>query len=140
MITPILRVHDVDLSLAFYTQVLGFEGSGGLPGLDGRTVYAEAAFGDARVMFTRRCGAAPGSASLLVTGIELYLTLPDTADIGALYRFIRAREVYIAAEMHEEFCGDCAFTILDLDGNRLTFAQPIRRAVDAPLPVFEQIA
>ncbi len=29
MITPVLRVHDIDLSLTFYRQILGFSGDGG---------------------------------------------------------------------------------------------------------------
>jgi len=121
MITPILRVHDIDLSLNIYTQVLGFSGEGGLPGIDGRTAYAEAFLGDAHIMFSRRCDRAP-----LTCGVELYLTLPDTVDIEAFYTCLKAREVYIVAEMHQELWGDRAFTIIDLDGNRLTFAHAIR--------------
>ena len=72
MITPVLRVHDIDLSLTFYRQILGFSGEGGLPGSDGKTAYAEAHLGDAHIMFSRRCDAAP-----LTCGVELYLTLPE---------------------------------------------------------------
>src|SRR3954469_2555242 len=118
MITPILRVHDIDLSLTFYTQVLGFSGDGGLPGSDGKIAYAEAYLGDAHIMFSRRCDRAP-----LTCGVELYLTLPDTVEIESFYALLKAREVYFIADMHRELWGDCAFTVIDLDGNRLTFAQ-----------------
>ncbi len=124
MITPILHVRDVDLSLAFYTQILGFEGRGGLPGIDGATVYAEAYLGAARLMFVRRERGLAGCA-------DLYLTLPESADIDRFYADLQAREVAILDALHEEIWGDCAFTITDLDGSRLTFAQPIRRRVYA---------
>ncbi|MEP7290857.1 MAG: VOC family protein [Chloroflexota bacterium] len=124
MITPVLRVHDVDLSMAFYTRVLGFEGQGGLPGLDGRTLCAEAWLGDARILFSRKerhpCGA------------ELYITLPEKLDFERFYASLKARAVCVIDDLHIELWGDHAFTIIDLDGNRLTFAQPLRFPVHIP--------
>ncbi len=124
MITPVLRVHDIDLSVAFYTRVLGFAGFGGLPGADGRTAYAEVYLGDARIMFSRRCASAPHA-----SGVELYVELPESRDIERFYALLQARELYFLDGLHDELWGDRAFTIVDLDGNRLTFAQPIRYAV-----------
>jgi catechol 2,3-dioxygenase-like lactoylglutathione lyase family enzyme len=121
MITPVLRVRDVDLSLRFYTQILGFKGEGGLPGFDGRTVYAEAYLGESKIIFTRIRSALPSHA-------ELYIHLPEGIDIGWFYGYLRAREVPICEDMREELWGDQAFTITDFDGVRLTFAQPVRRA------------
>lgn len=132
MITPILRVHDIDLSVAFYTRVLGFEGFGGLPGADGKTAYAEVYLGDARIMLTRRCDPAP-----LMGGGALYIDLPETLDLERFYDHLRDREVCFVDGLHDELFGDRAFTIIDLDGNRLTFAQPVRYAPALPalLPV-----
>ena len=135
MITPVLRVHDIDLSLTFYRQILGFSAEGGFPGIDGKTVYAEAYLGDAHIMFSRRCERAP-----LSCGVELYLTLPDTVEIDEFYATLKAREVYFIADMHRELWGDCAFTIIDLDGNRLTFAQAQRYPTHIEAVTFEQIA
>ncbi len=132
MITPILRVHDVDLSLAFYTCVLGFRGEGGLPGLDGRTVYAEAYLGEAKIVFSRR--------DRYPAGAELYIALPNETDIDRFYASLRSRSVCIIDDMHEELGGDRAFTILDLDGNRLTFAQALRYPVHSPLAGFAHTA
>jgi catechol 2,3-dioxygenase-like lactoylglutathione lyase family enzyme len=119
MITPVLRVRDVDVSLRFYTQVLGFRGDGGLPGVDGKSVYAEAYLGDARLMLARRGGAT-------VCRAELYINLQ--AGIDELYHHLRAREVPLCDDLHEELWGDRAFTVTDLDGNRLTFAQAMSYA------------
>ena len=124
MITPVLRVHDIDLSLSFYTRVLGFTGEGGLPGLDGRTVFAEAYFGDARILFNRR--------ARTPSGAELYINLPERIDLDRFYASLKARAVCIIDDLHDELWGDRAFTILDLDGNRLTFAQAVRYPVPAP--------
>ncbi|MBI1259023.1 MAG: hypothetical protein GC204_16255 [Chloroflexi bacterium] len=84
-------------------------------------------------MFSRRSDTAP-----LICGVELYLTLPDTIDIEIFYAMLKAREVYFIADMHHELWGDCAFTIIDLDGNRLTFAQAWRYPVaNVALPMME---
>lgn len=138
MITPVLRVLDIDLSLAFYTKTLGFRGEGGLPGLDGKTVYAEAYLGDARIMFARPARSRSGDAR--VGGVELYLLLPESRDLDAFYAQLIAREVCIVEAMHAELWGDRAFTILDLDGNRLTFAQPMRYPVALPASTLEHVA
>lgn len=122
MITPVLRVRDVDLSLRFYTQVLGFRGEGGLPGVDGKSVYAEVYLGDARLMLARRAG-------VTVCRAELYINL--TAGIEDLYQRLRAREVPLRDDLHEEIWGDLAFTVTDLEGNQLTFAQAINYAAQA---------
>lgn len=127
MFAPVLHVRDVDLSLAFYTRVLGFQGEGGLPGIDGKTIYAEAYLGDTKVMFRRRSAVAAQSG-----GIELYLTLPETMDIRQYQHLLRAREVNIVEELHDELWGDQAFTIADLDGYRLIISQPIRYSVSLP--------
>jgi uncharacterized glyoxalase superfamily protein PhnB len=132
MFTPVLRVRDVELSLGFYTHVLGFEGEGGLPGMDGKPVYAEATLGDAKIMLARR---ASGSGIFAANsfGIDLYLTLPDRVDIEQYYAQLKAREITIVEDMHEELWGDHAFTITDPDGYRLIIAQPIRYAARLPL-------
>ena len=106
MITPILHVRDVDLSLAFYTQILGFAGRGGLPGIDGATVYAEAYLGAARLMFVKREPCQRDQAGCA----DLYLTLPESADIDRFYADLQAREVAILDPLHEEIWGDHAFT------------------------------
>ena len=125
MITPILRVQDVDRSLAFYTRALGFEGQGGLPGEDGQTVLAEATLGDARILISRRC-------ERLMSACELYITLPDEVDLERFYQTLKRRAVCIVDELHDELWGDRAFTVVDLDANRLIFAQVKRYAALIP--------
>lgn len=132
MFTPVLRVRDVEQSLAFYTRILGFEGEGGLPGLDGKTVYAEAYMGDAKIMLTRRINDS-SVFSAPTCGVELYLTLPQTLDIHQFYSSLKLREVHIVEDLHEELWGDRAFTITDPDGYRLIIAQPIQYAASVPL-------
>jgi uncharacterized glyoxalase superfamily protein PhnB len=132
MFTPVLRVRDVEVSLAFYTRLLGFQGEGGLPGLDGKTVFAEAYLGDAKIMLTRR-GSESSVFSASSCGVELYLTLPQTFDIQQLYSSLRTREVHIVEDLHQELWGDRAFTITDPDGYRLIIAQPSQYAASVPL-------
>lgn len=129
MITPILRVCDIDLSVAFYTRVLGFHGAGGLPGADGKTAYAEVYLGEARVIFSRRPPLQPPPG-----GVELYVELPAAIEIGQYYALLQARELPFVDGLHDELWGDRAFTVSDLDGHRLTFAQAARYAVALPEP------
>ena len=127
MITPILRVQDVDRSLAFYTRALGFEGHGGLPGADGETALAEAMIGDARIIISRRC-------DRLMSAAELYITLPESIDLEKFYHTLKKRAVCIIDDLHDELWGDRAFTVVDLDANRLIFAQVKRYAALIPEP------
>jgi uncharacterized glyoxalase superfamily protein PhnB len=127
MFAPVLHVRDVDLSLAFYTRVLGFQGEGGLPSVDGNTIYAEAYLGDTKIMFRRR-----SAISAQTYGVDLYLTLPETMDIHQYKHLLRAREVNIIEDLHDELWGDQAFTIADLDGYRLIISQPARYSISIP--------
>lgn len=132
MFTPILHVRDVDMSLAFYTRVLGFQGEGGLPGIDGNTIYAEAHLDDVRIMFLNR-SPAKTAFTANVCGVDLYLTLPGTFDIHQYHAMLKAREVNIVEDLHDELWGDHAFTITDIDGYRLIISQPAQYAVSLPL-------
>jgi uncharacterized glyoxalase superfamily protein PhnB len=133
MITPILRVRDVDLSLRFYTQVLGFEGEGGLPGLDGRAVLAEARLDEARVMLVARDDRRVG-------GAELYIQLPTRIDLERFYERLKARTVCVIDDLHDELWGDRAFTIIDPDAHRLTFAQAVRYPALIPETIYAHSA
>lgn len=135
MITPVLRVRDIDVSLAFYTRILGFQEQARLPGLDGSTAYAEAYLGDGRIMFSRRC-----DPLLFTSGVELYLVLPDERDLEQFYANLKAREVCIVDGLHAELWGDRAFSIIDLDGNRLTFAQAMHYPATINALAYEEIA
>lgn len=132
MLTPILHVRDVDLSLAFYTRVLGFQGEGGLPGIDGKAIYAEVYLGDMKIMLRRRNPANSPFVSN-VCGVDLYLSLPETFDIGHYHSALKAREVNIIDDLHDEIWGDHAFSISDLDSYRLIFSQPAQYTISLPL-------
>lgn len=134
MFTPVLHVRDVDLSLAFYTRVLGFQGEGGLPGVDGKVIYAEAYLGDAKIMFRRRTPANP-VLTANTRGVDIYLTLPKTFDLHQYHAMLKAREVNMIEDLHDELWGDHAFTIADLDGYHLIISQPVQYAVNLPLIV-----
>lgn len=124
MIKPILRVHNVDTSLDFYTRLLGFVGQGGLPGMNGKTIYAEAYLGDAPIVFSQRCYARRSDESV----IELYIEIPEHVNFDHLYARLWQQGVFVVENMHEELWGDRVFTILDPDCNRIMVAQRIRRA------------
>lgn len=119
---PILRVMDIELSLAFYTRVLGFEG-GGLPSDDGCLAYAEASLGESRLAFIRSEGCNRFAAN--PCGIDLYITLPETMRLEGLHRRLAERG-QVVSDLRDGLWGDRAFSLVDLDGNRLVFAQAVR--------------
>jgi lactoylglutathione lyase len=124
MIKPILRVFDVETSLAFYTRLLGFNGEAGLPGEDDKPIYAEAYLGEAQIIFSQRANGRRFGEG----GIELYVEMPEDLDFDHLYSRLWENGVFVVEDMREEVWGDRVFTILDPDCNRVVVAQRIRRA------------
>lgn len=124
MIKPILRVFDVETSLKFYTELLGFHGEKGLPGEENSIIYAEAYLGEAQLIFSKRT-----SVRRMGEGaIELYIEMPPDIDFDHMYARLWSNGVFVVEDIREEVWGDRAFTILDPDCNRVVVAQRVRRA------------
>ena len=122
MITPVLYVKDLEASLVFYADKMGFKPIGdSMPGPDGKPAFSAVRRDDSEVWLQRipeRTDAAPN--------FELHIRLTADADIQAIYDQMCSRGVSLYMPLKEEFWGEMTFGVTDLDGFRWRFAKQIR--------------
>ncbi len=124
---PTLTVADVDASLAFYSDKLGFKSDLRLQDDDGKTFLGSVEVGETVIMFESPDPKDPPDASRGVrSGVKLTICLPETNDIDAFYTELRGKDVSIACEIGDRFWGNRDFTVCDPDGYHLIIARPIR--------------
>jgi uncharacterized glyoxalase superfamily protein PhnB len=124
---PTLTVADVDASIAFYSDRLGFKPDLRLQDHRGRTYLGSVEVGDTVLMFEARDRLAPSAAKPGAgCGIRLTILLPQGHDIDAYYSELLAKNVPIACEIGNRFWGNRDFTISDPDEYHLTLAKQIR--------------
>ena len=122
-IAPELFVRDIDASLRFYVDQLGF-----------RTVRRESGFavvslGDAHLLLATPDEAAPAMESWLASGprgIGLDIRIMVDA-VDALYQRASASGATVVREIDDRAYGLRDFIIADPDGFLLRFASPIER-------------
>ena len=124
MIAPVLAVEDVDRSLEFYTQKLGFKQDFCLEGPDGRNAFAfvslgEEADGNAVGLSRQPVEGARGR------GVVFMVYIPKTMAIDHYYDAVRGRGVAIKQEIATQYWGDRSFTVLDPDGYYLSLSQTV---------------
>ncbi len=130
---PILQVADVDASIAFYRDVLGFSVDLAVPDESGKTVHAELSRNGAALMFAPASSLSEAARSLLGAGVTLYITDNDV-DIDAFYEQVRAAGARIAEPIQDQFWGDRTFTVQDPDGYHLTFAKNVHLSAPSMMP------
>ncbi len=123
MILPILSVKDVDASVAFYTEKLGFAHSFSMPGEDGKTVFAFVNLGEAVVIGLSLDPALANRGA----GVDLMLYLPDDKDLDQHYQGVRSKGVAVAEQIGDRYWGDRTYALHDPDGYRLTFARTVKQ-------------
>ena len=125
---PTLTVADVDASLAFYSDVLGFKSDLKLQDDDGKTFLGSVEVGDTVIMFESPDPKdPPHSGRGARSGVRLTICFPESHDIDAFYAELRRKDVSIACEIGDRFCGNRDFTVRDPDGYHLILARPIRK-------------
>lgn len=127
MLTPSLMVKDMEKTLDFYTQTLGFEEVMRFGGPDGQIVHAHVQWKEANIMFGPAQGWLPAEAlPHLGTGLNLYIMAEADDDIDQYYNMVKEKGVTIVQEIEDQFWGDRTFTIKDPDGYQLTFGKHVR--------------
>jgi uncharacterized glyoxalase superfamily protein PhnB len=127
MLSPILATSDVDASIAFYTQKLGFEHAWSMPpNADGKTDFACVRLAGSEVLL----GVTEGFVELedmakRGTGIELYIELPADFDLDGLYERAQAAGVNITRPLEDRDWGERTFHFSDPDGYRYMLAKPL---------------
>lgn len=122
MLQVVLKVADLEKSLAYYTEKMGFRAGSALPGPDGKPVFSDMFWNDSQILLQLVKDIRPQSPNL-----ELYITLPDNADIDGLYKTMCARGVERYLEIKDEFWGERCFGVTDMDGFQWRFAKTVRK-------------
>ena len=124
---PTLSVANMETSLAFYNQVLGFETAFTMPGPDGRPVHASVRRGASEIMMgpLDRCGPEVRR-DALGAGISFYFTVDDDEDIDAYFDRVKAAGATVFQEPTDQFWGHRDWGITDPDGYNLIVSKETR--------------
>lgn len=115
-VIPTLTVPDIDASMTFYADVLGFEPTFTLPGPDGRTVHGSMKRGDVALMFALPYGDDPHDQPPYGNGVTLYTMIADDEDVDALFRHARDKGAKILYEPTDQFWGHRDWGLADPNG------------------------
>ena len=126
-LTPNLMVEDVNETVTFYQDVLGFALLASVPE-EGQFNWAMMQHDAVEIMFQSRASLTEDVPLFKDKAIGGSLTLYiDVEDIKGLYGQVQNR-VAILHEMSTTFYGTREFTIQDCNGYGLTFAQAVTEA------------
>lgn len=125
MIMPILEVTDVDSTVAFFRDKLGFHHDMSMAGSEGTNVFAIVGLGAASFGL----GSDDSLAAKMPwgSGVQFMIYLPDGQSIDSYYAAVQAKGVQIDDELTDTYWGDRAFTIHDPNGYMLTFAVTVKQ-------------
>jgi uncharacterized glyoxalase superfamily protein PhnB len=125
MLSPILACVSVPKAIEYYTQKLGFTLAWSMPPNDkGETEFAGIKLADAEILLGVTEGFVKAEdMTKRGIGIQIYVTLPDSVSIDDLYTTAQKQGAVITRELQTREWGEKAFTVNDLDGYNLMFAQ-----------------
>jgi uncharacterized glyoxalase superfamily protein PhnB len=130
MLSPILAVNDIDASIAFYRDVLGFTQNWKMQDDNQRTNFACVRMGDAEILLGVVEGFVdPADLAKRGIGVQLYVEVPENIAIDVLYERACQRPPTIVRHIENRNWGERAFVVRDLDGYQLMLAQRVT-AVD----------
>lgn len=124
MIAPILAVKDVDASVEFYTQKLGFDHDFSMQGPDGKNTFAFVNMGQRKINIGLSLDP---PLEYRGRGVVLMLYVPDETDLDQYYADVQKRGVAIAEPIKDEYWGDRVFTVHDPDGFVLSFCKTVKQ-------------
>jgi len=121
--TTNLMVDNVEKSIAFYQEILGFAVVVSVPSQEGGLQFAILAKDDLTIMVQEKNNLMEEypvlKAEKLQPSITLYITVDD---LDTLYNEIE-KSYSINTKMHTSFYGAREFAIMDVDGYILTFTE-----------------
>ena len=125
-IIPALAVADIEASVRFYSEVLGFDVQFTLPGPDGKLIHASVKRGDSTVMFGQLDPSNPHDQGKLGAGVALYATVADSEDIDAYFQRVKEAGATVVQEPTDQFWGNRDWIIADPDGYLLWIGKEMR--------------
>ena len=121
MVYPILAVKDVDASLAFYTEKLGFAKDMAMDNAEGKTAFAFVKLGNEVLGFDL------ADTDNVGRGVVFMLAVPEGADIDTVYQDVQAKGVTIEEPIKTEYWGDRVFSVKDPDGYYLSLYKTVHQ-------------
>ena len=126
-VAPILSVQDIEASLIFYVDKLGFAPGFVMTDEEGNPNFAGVQLGGVNIMMGPTTGyVAAADLPKRGTGVQLHVELPTTMKIDDLYAGVQAAGVDITQTLVDREWGERIFTINDPDGYNLMFAQALQ--------------
>ena len=122
MIMPTLKVADLDASIAFYCDVLGFTKVLSLPDADGKDAYAIVNLGDGTDIGLQVDPATYVSGK----GIDLMVYVPEAVDLEVRYAEVQGK-VEITAPLETKYWGDQLFSVTDPDGYLISMCKNVQQ-------------
>ncbi len=119
MIMPVLAVRDLESSLPFYRDQLGFQVPMVMPDAAGAPRFAVAQWGEG-VSVGLSAQETEGAKG---TGVIFMVYVPDGTEIDAYYVEVQERGVAIHEEISDSYWGDRCFSVIDPDGYVLMLCQ-----------------
>ncbi|MCA9876555.1 MAG: VOC family protein [Thermomicrobiales bacterium] len=132
-VIPTLTVADIDASLKFYAEVLGFQPTFTMPGPDGRTVHGSMQRGDVALMFALPAADNPQDQPPYGRGVALYTTIADDEDVDALFRHARDKGARILYEPTDQFWGHRDWGMADPDGYVTIVSKVVKQVTEADI-------
>lgn len=122
MILPILAVKNVEASVAFYKEKLGFNHDFSMSGPDDSPIFAFVSTGKATLGLS-----AEADTANVGKGVMFMVYVPDETDIDAYYADVKARGTTISVEIKDEYWGDRCFVVHDPDGYIISMSKTIKQ-------------
>ena len=124
---PSLTVTEMDHSVRYYEDALGFTSTFVIPGPDGVPVFTSLSHGEATLML----GVAPTDGPEAVTGplgagVNLYVTVTGGDDIDTLFERAWNGGARVITKPTDQFWGDRNWTVADPDGYQITVGKQMR--------------
>ena len=121
--TTNLMVENVEKSIAFYQEILGFAVAVSVPSQEGGLQFAILAKDNLTIMVQEKNNLMKEYPALKTEKLQPSVTLYITVDeLDTLYNEIE-KSYSINTKMHTSFYGTREFAITDVDGYVLTFAE-----------------
>ena len=128
MLSPILAVSDIDASVEFYVQKLGFSKNWSIPDDSGKTDFASVQLGDAEILLGVLEGyVEPQDLGKRGIGIQIYIELSQGLKVDDIYHKAKTGGANIIKDIADRDWGERVFTVKDIDGYHLMIAQRIKK-------------
>ena len=122
-VIPHFMVRDMDRTLAFYREALGFSVAFTMPDDKGGLAHASMQRGDVSIMFGPfHDEPADGNGR----GVMLYFSVNDDEEIDALFAQARQAGAQVLQEPTEQFWGDRDWGVSDPDGYRIWVSKTVK--------------